>query len=324
MCVEQQLLIQPIRDLLCRAQSSAAMTVLLVGLMSLGFFAPVRAHAKPLFRIDAVHVSPPDPIHPGDPVSLEITIRTPTSPAFLTQPTDVEVVGNSIFVDVYVSAGHHRAIDKLTEVGDLGRFSPGTYAYTVTLIPEFDANFVRQMGVVTGHFTILPRSANEGVCNELLDATPGLYGLCVAFCEAQDLPPDSRLMDVYERIRRDDDPDMPCVCPCWSREELESIIPNPETESWNQRCRTGDDAPTEIDSIERIEGLSCRGGHPCHVAIAVARSDRTLECIYRQVGVGETPDVTRVLIGIDEAAYAICRDQIRDRQWELDLECRVD
>ncbi len=26
--------------------------------------------------------------------------------------------------------------------------------------------------------------ANEGVCDELLIATPGLYGLCVAYCEA--------------------------------------------------------------------------------------------------------------------------------------------
>ena len=28
--------------------------------------------------------------------------------------------------------------------------------------------------------------ANEGVCDELIGLTPGLYGLCVAFCEAQD------------------------------------------------------------------------------------------------------------------------------------------
>ena len=28
--------------------------------------------------------------------------------------------------------------------------------------------------------------ANEGVCDELMGGTPGLYGLCVGFCEAQD------------------------------------------------------------------------------------------------------------------------------------------
>ena len=32
--------------------------------------------------------------------------------------------------------------------------------------------------------------ANEGVCDGLLGATPGLYGLCVGFCEAQDCEAD--------------------------------------------------------------------------------------------------------------------------------------
>jgi hypothetical protein len=280
--------------------------------MSLALFAPGSSQA---FEIDGVLVSPPDPIHPGDSVSLEITIRTPTSPAFLTRATDVEVVGHAIFVDVIASAGGQRAIDELTDVADLGRFSPGTYTYTVTLIPDFDANSGREMRVATGTFTIVRRSAREGVCDALLDATPPLYGLCVAFCELRDHPRNSRLLEVYERLRRDGDPDMPCVCPCWSREELESIAPNPETELWNQRCNPGELGG--IDSIERIEGSSCRGGHPCHVAIAVERIERTLECIYRQVGVGEAPEVVRVRVGIEEAAYEACRDQIQARQTEL-------
>ena len=29
--------------------------------------------------------------------------------------------------------------------------------------------------------------ANEGVCDVLQGGSPGLYGLCVAYCEAQDL-----------------------------------------------------------------------------------------------------------------------------------------
>ncbi len=28
--------------------------------------------------------------------------------------------------------------------------------------------------------------AHEGVCDVLIGQTPGLYGLCIAFCEAQD------------------------------------------------------------------------------------------------------------------------------------------
>jgi hypothetical protein len=210
---------------------SAAMTILLVGLISLGFFAPIPAHAWPLFQIDDVRVSPPDPIHPGDPVSLETTIRTPTSPAFLTQPTDVEVVGNSIFIDVHVSSGPQRAIDELTEVVDLGRFSPGTYPYTVTLIPEFDASFDLEMDVVTGHFTILPKSTDEGVCDEL-GLEGRAWGLCNAYCEALDCDsPDPKanpkacesLKNHLDGVKEGASRCEVVECPCFTLEDLEQI-----------------------------------------------------------------------------------------------------
>lgn len=74
--------------------------------------------------------------------------------------------------------------------------------------------------------------ANEGVCDVLHGGTPGLYGLCVAYCEAQDLdsfdkePPRTKILDNYRKKMQAGDPDMPCVqapCPCWSSEELASI-----------------------------------------------------------------------------------------------------
>lgn len=74
--------------------------------------------------------------------------------------------------------------------------------------------------------------ANEGVCDALHGGTPGLYGLCVAYCEAQDLdsvdkqPPNTKILDNYRKKMRSGDPDMPCIqtpCPCWSAEELASI-----------------------------------------------------------------------------------------------------
>ena len=46
--------------------------------------------------------------------------------------------------------------------------------------------------------TAMAAQPNEGVCDELIDATPGLYGLCIAFCEAQDCQPDYELDDSYE------------------------------------------------------------------------------------------------------------------------------
>ncbi len=39
--------------------------------------------------------------------------------------------------------------------------------------------------------------ANEGVCDDLTTATPGLFGLCVAFCEAQDCDPDLTADDPF-------------------------------------------------------------------------------------------------------------------------------
>ena len=74
--------------------------------------------------------------------------------------------------------------------------------------------------------------ANEGVCDVLHGGTPGLYGLCVAYCEAQDLdtfdkePPRTKILENYRKKMREGDPDMPCMqvpCPCWTAEELASI-----------------------------------------------------------------------------------------------------
>lgn len=76
--------------------------------------------------------------------------------------------------------------------------------------------------------------ANEGVCDGLKadGITPSLYGLCVAYCEAQDLdtfdkePPSTKILDNYNKRKATTDPDMPCIqvpCPCWSDAELGSI-----------------------------------------------------------------------------------------------------
>ena len=74
--------------------------------------------------------------------------------------------------------------------------------------------------------------ANEGVCDSLQGSTPGLYGLCNAYCEAQDLdsfdknPPNEKILANYRKKMKAGDPDMPCIqvpCPCWSAAELGSI-----------------------------------------------------------------------------------------------------
>jgi len=74
--------------------------------------------------------------------------------------------------------------------------------------------------------------ANEGICDSLQGGTSGLYGLCVAYCEAQDLdsvdnePPSTKILENYRKKMQPGDPDMPCVqkpCPCWSAEQMMSI-----------------------------------------------------------------------------------------------------
>jgi hypothetical protein len=84
--------------------------------------------------------------------------------------------------------------------------------------------------------------AEESVCDDLVYATPGLYGLCVAFCEAQDCEPDYnaddpfehctpaslKLLDQYNRIKEPTDPSMPCLrvpCPCYDEEDLAAFVP---------------------------------------------------------------------------------------------------
>lgn len=75
--------------------------------------------------------------------------------------------------------------------------------------------------------------ANEFVCNALQGGSPGLYGLCVAYCEAQDLDiigdketPNNKILTNYRKKMQAGDPDMPCLqtpCSCWTQAELDAI-----------------------------------------------------------------------------------------------------
>jgi hypothetical protein len=83
--------------------------------------------------------------------------------------------------------------------------------------------------------------AEETVCDVLHGAKHGLYGLCVAYCEAQDcsgvdaalagecVPASRRLLELYEGKRGAGDPPMPCIapptsgCPCYSTDELDAL-----------------------------------------------------------------------------------------------------
>ncbi len=90
--------------------------------------------------------------------------------------------------------------------------------------------------------------AEETVCDPLMDegVTKGLYGLCIAFCEAQDVAertspltpeeldaikmdtPSGHILENYNKKKQEGDPEMPCVlvqeaCPCFTKKELQNI-----------------------------------------------------------------------------------------------------
>jgi hypothetical protein len=86
--------------------------------------------------------------------------------------------------------------------------------------------------------------ADENVCDPLRSATPGLYGLCFAYCEAHDAElispqgdpdelntPNQKILANYNRKKKELDPPMPCVveeteaCPCWTSAELKEMEP---------------------------------------------------------------------------------------------------
>ena len=92
--------------------------------------------------------------------------------------------------------------------------------------------------------------AVEGICDTLKadGISKGLYGLCVAYCEAQDFSsedepltdeeilalveagaPSGKILENYNKRRTASDPEMPCVvpkvdsCPCFTQAEVERI-----------------------------------------------------------------------------------------------------
>jgi len=82
---------------------------------------------------------------------------------------------------------------------------------------------------------------NEAVCDSLIGLTPGLYGLCVAYCEAHDAHllspggdlveldvPNRKILENYNKKKTESDPPMPCVqqsCPCWTADQLSTVLP---------------------------------------------------------------------------------------------------
>ena len=153
--------------------------------------------------------------------------------------------------------------------------------------------------------------ANEGVCDDLLGGTPGLYGLCVGFCEAQDCeaslhvstgevivdhckPSSPRLLENYKKRMQPGDPSMPCVvegeCPCWTEAEIETL------------GGVGD-ACAEINISTAIDGFRAAPGGDVYELAAVIDPN---QCIM----ILGDPDIIRFQ-SISSDDYLVCHNSIR-------------
>jgi hypothetical protein len=175
--------------------------------------------------------------------------------------------------------------------------------------------------------------ANEGVCDDLIGSTPGLYGLCVAFCEAQDhadlivaiteedlealeaSAPSGRILENYNRRKQDTDPSMPCLkveepCPCWSIDELQTI---------DGTMYSGSSADFFIcnDTVVNSSILESRG--PSSTS-AQAREDsgfcRFLSANNHDMSGGSSESILRWIYlgeeGLTAEKLAICKTQISE------------
>ncbi len=180
--------------------------------------------------------------------------------------------------------------------------------------------------------------ADETVCDPLKadGVTKGLYGLCVAFCEAQDVAsiaapltedelsalladaPSGIILESYNKKKTDSDPAMPCImdeapCPCWTNEELVEI--NGQQPSglpygvFNcQHALTG-----TVDMISIYEHGT--GGGDLQLA-AAGRYNQQYDTVYRcgYVNQQSAMQVSRLLTTdaetLTQAQYETCRQEL--------------
>jgi len=191
--------------------------------------------------------------------------------------------------------------------------------------------------------------ANEGVCDELQadGITKGLYGLCVAFCEAQDhvsilapitqeeydtlanSAPSGRILRNYNKKKEvannPANPDMPCIrveepCPCWTEAELAEI----DGVMW-------DGSLSNSNEISEPGGHRCWDNGPNVFAYEIDRSEFALTvaqanddafggvCTLRRLNNGPNGTSSQIFLTVqsgtlDLEELANCKASIRDFQ----------
>lgn len=145
-----------------------------------------------------------------------------------------------------------------------------------TLVTTMTATFlISAVGMTSTALAKTPDGktpSEETVCDVLRDATPGLYGLCVAYCEAHDAElispegkmeelnrPNQKILRNYNRKKKKSDPPMPCLleeqeeegCPCWTSAQLSSALPPTMNYDHNLENACSSSASTQV--LENFE-----------------------------------------------------------------------
>jgi hypothetical protein len=168
--------------------------------------------------------------------------------------------------------------------------------------------------------------ADESICDSLQSATPGLYGLCVAYCEAQDCDlegvrsgqcsaPNPKLLDVYDKKRRIGDPPMPCVapesdCPCFGPEDLRVVTLDLCIEGY-----AGDYAALVLRESSNRAGDE----EPSWVYIEESPDDGSGRCVYRDASDLSNPQQYDFATDPDETSA--CLRLAEDYLEETDIAC---
>ncbi len=166
-------------------------------------------------------------------------------------------------------------------------------------------------------------------CEKLIEATPDLHRLCVAYCKPQnsDLAGlensdaarqygNEQILKSYRKKMQPGDPDMLCVrqsCPCWTKLELHTAFPV------GTRCLDHEGPKRNVVRLRYRQPMS-------DVPMSSALSDQHLSqfkhfCLFRDRQ--SEPGISRTL-QISETDFIGCAVSIRGFANGLDMECDED
>jgi hypothetical protein len=177
---------------------------------------------------------------------------------------------------------------------------------------------------------------DEGICDDLIGATAGLYGLCLAYCESMDCEliddavqcdgvADPVLLDNYNRRKQAGDLEMPCFvpgpCPCWTENEVNDIAPIPAfpgpdachndlnlANFSSETCTGLNNSSSPTDPCRGIFGFHLGGASVSHDPLN-PRFDRRLTCFYVRGGSLGDRIIARGR-RITPAQAQVCSDQL--------------